>query len=235
MGNNQRGLKKGTIVERNEKSYYNAKHSEEIAEYNTKFVERLKIARESQNMTQAEAAEKLNISLATYRKYEQINGNRTDTAHYIATLANLFNVSADYLIGICDTPHPEYNEVIKTTGLNDKSIEQLQALHLLDADTICHGYLDFINCFLGNEVCTSLFFEGLLPIIRELNNAENGEYRSERLTNIVSTQLVDYLYNYITKVVVPTYAQLYNTGSYTPSDVEQYLTDNAVTSKKKKE
>lgn len=234
MGNKKSGLKKGASVERNEKANYNSKHAAEIAEYNYKFINRLKIARETQGMTQAEAAKKLDISLATYRKYEQASGNRTDTAHYIATLAKTFNVSADYLVGIKNTPHPEYDEVIKTTGLNDKSINQLQTLLSQDGDRIYHGYLDFINCFLGNGVCTSLFFEGLLPILRELSDSIYGDYKSERLSNIASAQLADYIYDYITKVVVPTFSQLYNTGEYMFPDVEQYLTDTTVKSKKKK-
>ena len=193
MGDNK---KDNHTRERNAKAYYNAKHSEEIDKYNHIFIERLKAARKAQNMTQEEAAKKLDISLATYRKYEQEDGNRTDTAYFITTLTNTFNVSADYLIGKWDKPHPEYTDVIKTTGLNDKSIQQLQKLHALDGDKIYQGYLDFVNCFLGNEACTSLFFEGLLPILRELNESIYGDIKSNRLTNIASANLADYIYNF---------------------------------------
>lgn len=227
-------FKKNNAEKRTAKAYYNAKHSEEIEKYNHIFTKRLKTARKKQNITQEKMAKKLDVSLATYRKYEQEGGNRTDTPYYLATLVNTLHVSADYLIGKSDTPHPEYNDIIKNTGLNEKSILQLQKLHALDGGEIYQGYLDFVNCFLGNESCTSIFFEGLLPILRELNEAMYGNYKSDRLTNIASANLADFVYNYITKVVVPTYSQLYNTGEYTPADVKQYLTDNAVTNKKKR-
>lgn len=233
MGNSKE-LEKDNTRERNAKAYYNAKHSEEIEKYNRIFIERLKTAREAQNITQGEAAKRLDISLATYRKYEQEGGNRTDTAHYIATLANTFDVSTDYLIGKSPTPHPEYNDVIKTTGLNEKAIHQLQELHALDGAEIYQGNLDFVNCFLGNGECTALFFQKLMPLLRNLNEAMNGDYPSERMTSILSVQISDCIFDYLTKVVIPTYGQLYNTGDYIPADAEQYLTDNSVANKSKR-
>lgn len=233
MGSN-REFEKENNHERNAKADYNAKHSAAIEKYNYIFIERLKTAREAKKLTQSETAKKLDISLPTYRKYEQISGNRNDIAFFIRSLCDTFDVSADYLIGKSETPHPEYDDVIKSTGLNDKAIHQLQTFHALDGGERYQGYLDFINCFLGNENCTTLFFDGLLPILRNLNDAMNGHSPSERMTNMLSTQLADHLYDYITKVVVPTYLQKYNTGKYTPADVNQYLTDNAVTDKKKR-
>lgn len=234
MGDNK-GIKKDNTRKRNAKADYNARHSEEIEQCNRIFIERLKSAREAKQLTQKETAEKLDISLATYRKYEQETGNRSDISYFIGTLANTLDVSADYLIGKSNTPHPEYDDVIKTTGLNDKSIQQLQKLHALDGDEIHQGYIDFINCFLGNEECTSIFFEGLLPILRNLNDAISGDYPSERMKNLASTELADHLYDYITKVVVPTYSQKYKTGEYTPADVDQYLTSNTMSPKKKED
>lgn len=230
MGNNNTPEKDNTR-ERKAKADYNARHSEDIAKYNILFTERLKKARESKNMTQDEAAEKLDISKISYRKYEQVSGNRVDVPYYMRTLVDTFDVSADYLIGKSQTPHPEYDDVIKTLGLNEKSIQQLQKLHAFDGAEISQGYLDFINCFLGNESCTALFFEGIAPLLRDLGEAQTT---SEHMTNILSAQLADNLYNYITKVVVPTYLQLYQTGEYTPADVERYLTDNAVLTNKKR-
>lgn len=228
MGNNEE-IEKDNTRKRNEKAYYNAKHSEEIDKCRHIFTERLKEARKAKNLTQPDAAKKLDISLPTYRKYEQKSGNRNDTAYFIKSLVDTFDVSADYLIGKSETPHPEYDDVVKKTGLNDNAIQQLQKFHALDGADIYQGYLDFINCFLGNDKCTSLFFQLIAPLLRDLEEAMDT---SERMTNILSTQLADYLYDYITKVVVPTYAELYKNGSYTPVDVEKYMPDKAVTNKK---
>lgn len=224
-------LEKDNTRERNAKADYNARHFEDIKKYHYIFTERLKTARESKNLTQKEAAEKLDIKLPTYRKYEQTSGNRNDIPYFMRTLADTFDVSADYLIGKSPTPHPEYDDVIKTLGLNEKSLQQLQKFHVLDGAEISQGYLDFINCFLGNESCTALFFERLMPLLRDLGETQGT---SQRMTNILSTQLADLLYDYITKVVVPTYLQLYWTGEYTSADVEQYLTDNVLSTNKKR-
>lgn len=228
MGNNKE-LEKDNTRKRNEKAYYNAKHSEEIDKCRHTFTEHLKEARKAKNLTQEEVAKKLDISPSTYRKYEQKSGNRTDTAYFIKSLVDTFEVSADYLIGKSNTPHPEYDDVIKKTGLNDKAIQQLQKFYALDGSETSQGYLDFINCFLGNDECTSLFFQLIAPLLRNLNEAMST---SERMTTVLSTQLADYLYDYITKVVVPTYVQLYWTGEYTPVDVEKYMPDKAVTNQK---
>lgn len=233
MGDEKK-IEKDNRRERNTKAYYNAKHSNEIAEYNYTFTENLKTAREAQNLTQKEAAEALDISLATYRKYEQVSGNRSDAAYFIGTLANTFDVSADYLIGKSKTFHPEYDDVIKTTGLNEKSIHKLHELYALDGAEVSQGYLDFINCFLGNGDCTSIFFQKLMPLLRNLDEAMNGDYPSERMTSILSVELSDCIFDYLAKVVIPTYGKLYSTGDYVTADVEKYMTDNAVTAKKKR-
>lgn len=222
---------KDNTRKRNAKADYNARHSEDIANYHYAFTERLKRAREAKNLTQKEAAKKLDISLPTYRKYEQNSGNRNDIPYFMRTLVDTFDVSADYLIGKSETPHPEYDEIIKTLGLNERSIQQLKKFHALDGAETSQGYLDFINCFLGNESCTSLFFKRLAPLLRNLGKAQ---VTSERMTNILSTELADCLYNYIIKVVVPTYFQQYYTGEYTPANVEQYSTDNVVSENKKR-
>jgi len=214
------------------KANYNALHSLEIEKYHCIFTERLKTARESMNLTQAEAAKKLGVSLPAYRKYEQLGGNRIDMPYFIQTLVDAFGVSADYLIGKAEQPHPEYEEVIKTTGLNAEAIRQLQELHAQDGADNNPGYLAFINCFLGNKECTGLFFQGLVPLLRDLDDASG---KSERMTNMISVHLADYIYDYIVKVVVPTYAQLYWDGTYAPASVEQYLTDSSASSKKERE
>ena len=59
--------------------------------------ERIKEARKSIRMTQAELAEKINISISTLRRYE--SGSRTMKTNEIEELAAALNASADYLWG----------------------------------------------------------------------------------------------------------------------------------------
>lgn len=62
---------------------------------------KLKNLRESRNMAQNEVAEYLGTSQQNYSRYE--NGKRDLPIRYLEPLANLYHVSADYLLGISVT------------------------------------------------------------------------------------------------------------------------------------
>ena len=61
---------------------------------------RMRALRKSAGLSQAAAAEKLNIALTTYTRYEY--GQREPNATTIAAMAKLYQVSADYLLGLTD-------------------------------------------------------------------------------------------------------------------------------------
>lgn len=211
---------------------YNARHGKEMEDCNNIFIDHLKTAREAKGYTQKDMAEKLGYKKETYSKIEQGKLKDKD-AYFIYSLADILGVSADYLIGLSDKPHPEYDEVIASTGLNERALKKLQELHRLDgAEGEYAGYMNFVNCFLGNESCTEMFFQALMPILRSLYNAMYGEYPSNSMANTMTAELIDHVTDYIKKVVVPTYGQLYHNGNYDSADVLQYLTDDAVHQKK---
>ena len=57
------------------------------------------------NLTQKQVTEKIGIAVPQqWQKYEY--KQMTPSAEIIAKLATTFNVSADYLLGLTDTPHP---------------------------------------------------------------------------------------------------------------------------------
>ena len=60
-------------------------------------IENLKKAREKVGLTQAQAAEAIGVSDGTYKNYEQ--GKREPNGDKMVTIANLFNVTTDYLLG----------------------------------------------------------------------------------------------------------------------------------------
>lgn len=224
--------KKDREISTSNAAYYNTRHSKEIEDYNNTFIKHLKTAREAKGYTQEKAAKKLDCSLVTYRKIEQ-GINRKDTAFFLNSLAKAFGVSADYLVGLSDNPHPEYDEVIASTGLNERALKKLQELHRLDgAGGKYDGYMDFVNCFLGNESCTGMFFQALMPILRELYDSMCGEHPSNSMADIITAKLADCVMDYFKKVVVPTYGQQYYNGNYDSADALQYLTDDAVLRKK---
>lgn len=63
---------------------------------------RIRITRMARSLTQQQAADYLMISLNAYQKYEQ--GTRTPSPETLVKLADLFEVSTDYLLGRTDNP-----------------------------------------------------------------------------------------------------------------------------------
>ena len=66
------------------------------------FSSRLKVCRQSKDMLQSHVAEKIGVARSTYAMYER--GEREPNVDTIADLAKLFEVSADYLLGLVDDP-----------------------------------------------------------------------------------------------------------------------------------
>ena len=66
--------------------------------------ERLQGLTTSQNFFKKQVAEGAGIPFMTYRRYE--NGEREPAASGLASLANFFRVSSDYLLGLTDEPTP---------------------------------------------------------------------------------------------------------------------------------
>ena len=69
------------------------------------FAERLKTLRKSHNMTQIQIAEKLEIAKSTVAGYEK--GFRRPPIKTLNKLADIFNTSSDYLLGLTDDPTPK--------------------------------------------------------------------------------------------------------------------------------
>jgi len=75
----------------------------EVAGYTrTKFAERLEILRIKKDVTKRTIAKYLEIHERTYQMYE--NDKREPSQEDLIKLANYFNVSSDYLLGISDKP-----------------------------------------------------------------------------------------------------------------------------------
>lgn len=61
--------------------------------------EKLKLLRQSKNLTQSEAANLLNISLSSYQKYERDKNSITPSLEALVKLADFYHVTTDYLLG----------------------------------------------------------------------------------------------------------------------------------------
>ena len=63
---------------------------------------RMREIRKGKKMSQEAVAKELGVAWLSYQRYE---GNERDPrAPFIAAFANYFHVSADYLLGLTDTP-----------------------------------------------------------------------------------------------------------------------------------
>jgi len=65
---------------------------------------RIKLLREEAGLTQSQLAEAINVGVAQIYRYE--NDKTDPSSHVLYLLAQLFDVSADYLLGITDSRTP---------------------------------------------------------------------------------------------------------------------------------
>lgn len=86
---------------------------------------RLKQLIENSGKTRKEIAEQLKCDTSTITKH--YNGDRDITTDFLIKYANLFDVSADYLLGLSDTAttDKDIQFICKYTGLSERAIEVL--------------------------------------------------------------------------------------------------------------
>lgn len=82
--------------------------------------DRIKSLREQQNKTQAELAKILGITRSSVNAWEM--GISVPSTQYIVELANIFEVSTDYLLGV------KKSASISVAGLSDKDIELVSSI-----------------------------------------------------------------------------------------------------------
>lgn len=79
--------------------------------------DKVKLLRESNNLTQNDVARRLGITRSSVNAWEM--GISVPSTMYIVELARLFSVSADYILGL------EHREVLDISGLDDESVRIL--------------------------------------------------------------------------------------------------------------
>lgn len=82
--------------------------------------DRIKLLREQKNMTQSALAKQLGITRSGVNAWEM--GISTPSTQYIVELSQLFNVSADYLLGI------DSSISVNVSGLTDEDINLVYQL-----------------------------------------------------------------------------------------------------------
>ena len=84
------------------------------------FSERLKELRKKANFTQVEVAEKLGISQPAYASWER--GVKKPTQENLIKIAQILNVSVDYLVGNSDNIEDELDNIELLFRMNSKGL-----------------------------------------------------------------------------------------------------------------
>ena len=95
-------------------------------DYVNKFAKRLVELREKKGLSQQQLADKLKITRQSLSLYEK--AERTINIELLGKIADVFNVSADYLLGFSDVQSVDANTqaISKSTGLSEKALQNIQ-------------------------------------------------------------------------------------------------------------
>ena len=92
--------------------------------------DKIKELRKKSKITQAELSDSINIGQSTLANFE--NGKRTIPIDIIIQLAQFFNVSADYLLGLSTSP--DASKTIYGEQLSVEEKEIVEAYRTINAD-----------------------------------------------------------------------------------------------------
>lgn len=96
-----------------------------------KFPERLSQLRKSKKLTQAQMSARLDINHNTYASYER--GIRDANIYVLAKVSQVFDVSADYLLGLSDVPKAQTDKELAAE--NQYLRERLQEIQRIITET----------------------------------------------------------------------------------------------------
>lgn len=119
----------------------------------------LKELRKNNNFTLKDISKKLNVALSTYNGYEL--GNNLPTIFTVQTIADIYQVSVDYLLG-----HETKNIVL----LNVLSVEKREAIKkLIESNNLIASK---VNIYIDVLKDRDAEFEKEISILRKLDKGE---------------------------------------------------------------
>lgn len=135
------------------------------------FETRLKMAMRDKSISQSDLATGLGLTRQAVNSYT--NGRTKPDAEMLFKIADYIGVSADYLLGLSDTPslHPDIQASAKLTGLSGDAVEALATLNAEAGN-------DFEFYRVLNAICDSLMSNG--KTISSIAGTELGFYTAAR-------------------------------------------------------
>lgn len=97
---------------------------------------RLQELRKKAGFTQQEIADKLQIDIKTYRTWEKRGISEKASIYNACALADLYNVSIDYVLGASDFTSVDNEYISQQLGLNDTAIKTLKHQYKYETDMI---------------------------------------------------------------------------------------------------
>lgn len=97
-----------------------------------KLKERIRECRKKAGLTQEELAERLHVKRQIISYYESVESERTPNIDILATMADLFKTTTDYLLGLTDveSPNTKIKDICEYTGLSEQAVETLHSAYL---------------------------------------------------------------------------------------------------------
>lgn len=144
-------------------------------------MERLKILRQKKNVLQKEVAEAINVSRTTYVKYE--NGDSEPSHKILIQLAEYYDVSLDYLLGISNSPKGMLSNIFPISKKKYRLLGEIACGKPIFADEDRESYVmsgtdidaDFCLKANGDSMSGARILDGDIVFIKEMPMVNNGD------------------------------------------------------------
>lgn len=152
-----------------------------------KIGDKLTYLRNSNNLSQAELAKKLNISRSSIGMFE--SNARTPTTDTLVRYAQFFNVSIDYLMGTSQNSNPEKYTipVYASISCGNPFVADENIYDFEDVDIALKSQGEHFGLLCRGNSMFPEFKDGDVAIIRKQSNIESGDIAAVRINGDEAT------------------------------------------------
>lgn len=152
-----------------------------------KIGDKLTYLRNSNNLSQAELAKKLNISRSSIGMFE--SNARTPTTDALLRYAQFFNVSVDYLMGTSQSTNPEKYTipVYASISCGNPFVADENIYDFEDIDIALKSQGEHFGLLCRGNSMSPEFKDGDVAIIRKQSNIDSGDVAAVRINGDEAT------------------------------------------------